>query len=98
MNFPIITTRDDLRDIMAELMPPLYEMPPEVVELEKLKRKEALTTKEVEKLYNLNANTLNKRRTEGDGTEFIKDGDRVLYTHAAVKKYPESRRQLIYGQ
>jgi len=100
MNTPIvaITTREDLRAVMAELMPVQGEMPPEVVELEKLKRKEALTTEEVEKLYNLNANTLRKRRLNGEGPAYSKDGEKVLYTHAAVRKYIESRRQKTHDQ
>ena len=73
-------------------------MPPEVVELEKLKRKEYLTTNEVEKLYPLNANTLRKRRTNGEGPAYSKDGDNVVYSQAAIRKYLESRRQKTHDQ
>jgi len=98
MNFPIVTTRDDLRAVMAELIPPPVILSPEVMELERLKRTEALTSQEVEKLYGLNANTLRYKRVQGEGPEYLKDGGRVLYTHAAIKKYLESCRQRIYGQ
>jgi len=98
MSTVIVTTREDLAAIMAELMPAPGVMPPEVVELELLKRKETLTTDEVATLYGLNASTLRKRRMNGEGPAYSKDGDRVLYTHAAVRKYLEARRQKTYDQ
>jgi len=73
-------------------------MPPEVVEMEKLKRKETLTTEEVEQLYGLNASTLRKLRVNGKGPAYLKYGDRVLYTHPAIRKDLESRRQKTNDQ
>jgi DNA polymerase III alpha subunit (gram-positive type) len=99
MSQVIVTTREDLAAVMAELMPAqAAPMPPEVVKLEKLKRKEYLTTEEVESVYGLNAQTLRKRRMQGEGPGYIKDGQKVLYAHAAVKAYLESRRQKTYDQ
>ena len=73
-------------------------LPEEARELEILKRKETLTTEEVETLYGLKANTLRKRRMNGEGPAYSKDGERVLYTHSAVRKYLESRRQKTHDQ
>jgi hypothetical protein len=94
----IVTTREDLAAIMTALMPAPTAMPPEVVRLELLKRKETLTTEEVEALYGLNASTLRKHRVNGTGPAYLKEGERVLYTHPAVKKYLESRRQKTHDQ
>jgi hypothetical protein len=92
-------TREEMEAAMAAVIRrEMSAMPPEVVELEILKRKEALTPGEVEKLYGLNANTLNKRRTNREGPAYSKDGDKVLYTHPAVKKYLESGRQKTIDQ
>lgn len=95
----IVTTREDLTAIISAIMPsPSPGLSPEVLELEKLKRKEALTTEEVEKLYGFKANTLRKRRMNGEGPSYSKDGDRVLYTHTSIRKYLESRRQKTHDQ
>ncbi len=96
----IITTNDQLKDVLASLLSQLstVQLPPEVVVLEKLKRKETLTTEEVELLYGLKANTLRKRRMNGEGPAYVKDGDKILYTHSAVKKYLDSRRQKTHDQ
>jgi len=99
MSTVIVATREDLAAVMAELIPTQVNiMPPEVVAMEILKRKETLTTEEVEMLYGLNANTLRKRRVNGEGPAYSKEGERVLYTHTAVKKYLESRRQMTHDQ
>lgn len=67
-------------------------MPPEVVELEKLKRKEYLTEEEVSKLYNLSTATLRTKRSRGGGPPYVKDGERVLYPQKDVRAYLEARR------
>jgi hypothetical protein len=68
------------------------------VELEMLRRKEYLTTKEVEKIYPLKANTLRKRRMTGEGPAYSMDGSHVVYTHVAIRKYLESRKQKTHDQ
>ena len=73
-------------------------IPEEARELEVLKRKETLTTEEVAKLYGLNVSTLCKWRTNGEGPSYVKSGDRVFYTHLAVKKYLEARMQKTIDQ
>jgi hypothetical protein len=86
----IVTTVDELRALLASYA---LQMPPEVVELEILRRREYLTTDEVEKLYPLKASVLRKKRADGEGPEYIKDGARTLYTHKAIHKYLEAGRQ-----
>ena len=96
----IITTPDQLKDILLSVLSqlPITYLPPEVVKLEVLRRREYLTTEEVPELYPLNANTLRKRRMNGEGPAYSKDGDKVIYTHTAIKKYLESRRQKTHDQ
>lgn len=96
----IITTPDNLKAVLASLIGecPSVQLPPEVVELEVLKRREYLTTEEVGKLYPLNPHTLRKRRMNGEGPAYSKDGATVVYSHASIKKYLESRRQKTNDQ
>ena len=98
MSTVIVTTREDLAAVMAELIPQPTAMPPEVVELEKLKRKEYLTADEVPKLYPLGASTLAKHRMNRTGPAFSKDGEKVIYSQTAIRKYLESRRQKTIDQ
>lgn len=94
----IVTTRAILEEIVVSAVQSIKpsELPSEAVELERLKRKEYLTPDEVEKIFGLNANTLRKRRVEGTGPEYSKDGDRVLYARRVVERYLEQRRQKTY--
>ena len=84
---------DAVRDCM-----PAGAMPEDVAELERLKRKEYLTEGEVEKLFGLKASTLRKRRLNGEGPSYSKDGERVLYSRRKVEQYLESRRQKTHDQ
>ncbi len=95
----IITTQEELEHLLRSIVGGATpSFPPEVLELELLKRKETLTTEEVEILYGLKASTLRKRRMNGEGPAYSKDGDKVLYTHTAIKKYLEAKRQKTYDQ
>jgi len=96
----IITTPDSLKAVLTSLLGelPSAQLSPAVVELEVLKRKEYLTTEEVGKLYPLNPNTLRKRRMNGEGPAYSKDGANIVYSHASIKKYLESRRQKTNDQ
>lgn len=96
----LVTTPEQFKDFLTTAMATLHttSMPPEAARLEVLKRKETLTTEEVEVLYGMKANTLRKRRVNGEGPAYSKDGDRVLYTHTAIKKYLEARRQKTHDQ
>ena len=56
------------------------------------------TEGEVEKLFGLKASTLRKRRLNGEGPSYSKDGERVLYSRRKVEQYLESRRQKTHDQ
>lgn len=95
----MITTLEQLKKILAAAMAEIpAQLPPAVVELEVLARKKTLTTSEVAKLYGLNANTLRKRRVNGEGPAYSKDGSNVIYTHDAIRQYLVSCRQKTYDQ
>jgi len=90
----LITTMEQLQEVVASCVAAAAApMPPEVVELEVLKRRKYLTTEEVEKVYPLKASALRRKRAEGEGPEYIKDGGRALYTHEAIQKYLDAGRQ-----
>lgn len=96
----IITTMDDLKSVLTSIFGqiPAAQLPKEVIEIEILKRKEYLTTEEVEKVYPLKASTLCKRRVNGEGPAYSKDGANVVYSHTAIRQYLESRRQKTHDQ
>lgn len=96
----IITTPDHLKSVLTSLLGqlPAAQMPKEVIELEVLKRKEYLTTEEVEKVYPLNAHTLRKLRMNGAGPAYSKDGAKVVYSSKSIRTYLESRRQKTNDQ
>lgn len=94
----LLVTREDLAAIIMPMMQSLHQMTPEVARLEMLKRKETLDTQEVQDLYGINANTLRKMRTTGIGPAYSKLGDRVVYTHTALKRYLDATRQKTHDQ
>lgn len=98
----IITTNDQLLAVLVSLIgqlpAQLTAIPDDVAELERLKRKEYLTETEVEKLFGLKKATLRKRRLNGDGPAYSKDGERVLYSRRLVEQYLDSRRQKTHDQ
>ncbi len=87
----IVTTPEDLTDILKKIMPALAApaLPDDVLELERLKRKALLTAEDVEKLYGLNAGTLRNRRNQGGGPEYLQEvkGGPVFYEHKAIQSY-----------
>lgn len=96
----IVTTPEQLKEVMSSIIGelPSANMPAEVVELELLRRKDYLTTEEVCKLYPMNVNTLRKRRINGEGPAYSKDGALVVYKHADIKKYLDSQRKKTIDQ
>lgn len=96
----IVTSDEQLEKVMSSIMSkmPSTAMPAEVVELELLRRKDYLTTEEVCKLYPMNINTLRKRRINGEGPAYSKDGALVVYKHADIKKYLDSQRKKTIDQ
>ena len=75
---------NNIDDALERLLAP-------VAEVERLKRKEYLTPEEVELIYGLKPKTLANKRLKAQGTEYIKDGDRILYRQQAIKKYLEAK-------
>lgn len=80
----------ELRTALAEL-PSVFQA---AAELELLRRKEYLTTEEVEKLYGIPAATLKTRRTRGGGPSYLQHarGSCVTYTHEDIRQYMERGR------
>lgn len=96
----IVTTREDLTAIIAEIMGQArQDIPQEASELERLKRKALLTPDEVEKLYGFNARTLANKRGVGLGPEYIQEvaGGPVYYTHKAIEEYLTFCRKRTHG-
>jgi hypothetical protein len=80
----------ELRSALAEL-PTVFNA---AAELEVLRRKEYLTSDEVEKLYGIPAATLKTKRTRGGGPSFLQHarGTSVTYTHEDIRQYMERGR------
>ena len=62
-----------------------------VCEMECLRRKEYLTTKEAALLFSLSAATLKTKRSRGGGPDYVKRGSRVLYARKALEAYLEGQ-------
>ena len=97
----IITTREDLEAIIGHILTAApAAMPPELVEMEIIKRQEWLTPKEVEKLYGLKARTLEGMRLQGRGPEYSQEGEKgaVFYSHKALQAYFRKYEKRTYEQ
>lgn len=71
-------------DALEKVLAPVAET---ICEMERIRRKEYLTEKEVEKLFSLSAATLKTQRSRGGGPPWVKQGNRVLYHRANVINY-----------
>lgn len=71
-------------DALEKILAPVAET---ICEMERIRRKEYLTEKEVEKLFSLSAATLKTQRSRGGGPLFIKVGTRILYPRNALGTY-----------
>lgn len=58
-----------------------------ICEMERIRRKEYLTEKEVEKLFSLSAATLKTQRSRGGGPAYIKIRGRILYSSKSLTAY-----------
>lgn len=67
-------------------------------ELDLLQRKEALSDKEVQLLFGINAGTLRNWRSQGRGPSFVKDGKVILYRRKDLETYMQGRRVKTYDQ
>lgn len=79
---------DNLQMTFERLLIPVVDS---IGQIERLKRRECLTAEEVELLYGLKASTLANKRSRARGPEYVKDGDKILYRHQAIKKYLDAK-------
>ncbi|WP_432736447.1 helix-turn-helix domain-containing protein [Maridesulfovibrio sp. FT414] len=79
---------DELKEAMEKAF--RTEMLP-VFEMERIKRRENLNTREVSLLYGESEPTLRKMRVEGRGPRFIKRGASVLYRRTDLDEYYKAR-------
>ena len=71
-------------DALEKILAPVAET---ICEMERIRRKEYLTDKEVEKLFSLSAATLKTQRSRGGGPKYIKQGTRILYNRKELIAY-----------
>ena len=71
-------------DVLEKILAPVAET---ICEMERIRRKEYLTEKEVEKLFSLSAATLKTQRSRGGGPAYVKVNERVLYKRYDVERY-----------
>ena len=71
-------------DALEKILAPVAET---ICEMERIRRKEYLTEKEVEKLFSLSAATLKTQRSRGGGPSYIKNGKQVLYPRKLLLDY-----------
>ena len=71
-------------DALEKILAPVAET---ICEMERIRRKEYLTEKEVEKLFSLSAATLKTQRSRGGGPGYVKVGNRILYAREDLTKY-----------
>lgn len=76
--------KEEIQQTLSGMLAPIVR---EVAQIEKLKRKEYLTPDEVQILYGLNTGTLANYRSRAEGPEFHKTGEKILYSHKAIKHY-----------
>lgn len=75
--------------VLERLLAPVAET---ICEMERIRRKEYLTEKEVALLFSLSAATLKTQRSRGGGPTFLKVGMRILYPRAALDIYLNAGR------
>lgn len=73
-----------IADTLEKLLAPVVE---EICQMERIRRKEYLTEKEVALLFSLSAATLKTQRSRGEGLPYIKKGKKVIYRRTTVTNY-----------
>ena len=81
-------TDEAIRRALERVMAPVRDA---ICEMERLRRKEYLSEKEVALLFSLPASTLRTKRFRGGGPEFVKLGSRVLYARKALDAFLEGK-------
>lgn len=80
-----------MREVLSELLTP-------AVRLESLRRKELLSSQEVEALYGLNSGTLRNWRYKGVGPKFSQIGQLVFYKHQDLQNFIAAHQVRTYDQ
>lgn len=73
-----------ITDALERVLAPVAEV---ICEMERIRRKEYLTEKEVEKLFSLSAATLKTQRSRGGGPLYSKAGGRILYAREDIANF-----------
>lgn len=73
-----------IADALEKILAPVAEV---ICEMERIRRKEYLTEKEVALLFSLSAATLKTQRSRGGGPKYINMGARILYSRKEVEDY-----------
>lgn len=71
-------------DTLEKIFAPVVET---ICEMERIRRKEYLTEKEVALLFSLSAATLKTQRSRRTGPSYIKIGTHVLYERSVILAY-----------
>lgn len=73
-----------IADALEKILAPIAEA---ICEMERIRRKEYLTEKEVALLFSLSAATLKTQRSRGTGPTYTKAGGRILYAVSDLQAY-----------
>lgn len=73
-----------IADALEKILAPVVEV---ICEMERIRRKEYLTEKEAALLFSLSAATLKTQRSRGKGPNYIKKGNRILYSPQSIRSY-----------
>lgn len=83
----------DLEKAVAEALEKVLAPVAETIcEMERIRRKEYLTEKEVEKLFSLSVATLKTQRSRGGGPDFIRVSGKILYCRNSITNYINSEK------
>lgn len=80
-----------LREVLRELLA-------SAARLEDLRRKELLSSQDVEELYGLNSGTLRNWRAKGLGPKFSRFGQLVFYKHQDLQTFIAAHQVRTYDQ
>ncbi|OEU67898.1 MAG: hypothetical protein BA863_07460 [Desulfovibrio sp. S3730MH75] len=87
--------RAAMKDVFTESLQKSFEP---VVEIEKMKRRMAVTTQELSVLIGVPVGTLNNWRSAKKGPEYSKEGSKIMYPVKAIKLWLEQtgRKTVAY--
>lgn len=93
----ILVSRSELVSVVREIINEIIPQP--ALEVENLKRAEAIPAKDVQKIYpKLTVSALATMRCRGEGPAYVKRGERVFYRPEDLRKYYADRIQKTIDQ